>query len=63
MKLCNNVYIHLEVDTKEEDDRLFQALKGGGQIEMEISEQFWGDYFGDLIDRFGIKWMISSPAA
>jgi uncharacterized glyoxalase superfamily protein PhnB len=27
--------------------------------------QFWGDYFGSLTDRFGINWMVnySDPGA
>jgi PhnB protein len=26
---------------------------------MPMQETFWGDYFGQLCDRFGIQWMIS----
>lgn len=61
VKFGNNMHIHIEVDTKEETDRLFNALKEGGQIGMELAEQFWGDYFGNLTDKFGVQWMISCP--
>jgi len=26
---------------------------------MALSETFWGDYFGMLVDKFGINWMMS----
>lgn len=55
----NNVYINLEPDTRAETDRLFQALSEGGKIEMAPQEMFWGDYFGSLVDRFGICWMFN----
>jgi PhnB protein len=55
----NNVYINLEPDTRGETDRLFKALGEGGTIEMALAEQFWGDYFGSLTDRFGTQWMFN----
>ena len=55
----NNVYINLEPDTRGETDRLFKALAEGGQVEMQLAEQFWGDYFGSLTDKFGMKWMFN----
>jgi PhnB protein len=55
----NNVYINLEPDTRGETDRLFTALGDGGTVEMALAEQFWGDYFGSLTDRFGTRWMFN----
>lgn len=55
----NNVYINLEPDTRPEADRLFKALADGGKVEMALAEQFWGDYFGSLTDKFGTRWMIN----
>ncbi len=55
----NNVYINLEPDTRTETDRLFKALSEGGEIEMQLQEMFWGDYFGSLTDKFGIRWMFN----
>lgn len=56
----NNVHINLEIDTREESDRLFKALSEGGEISMPMADQFWGDYFGAFTDKFGVSWMISS---
>ncbi len=55
----NNVYLSLHPDSKEEADRLFNALAEGGQVEMPMEDQFWGDYFGSLVDQFGIGWMVN----
>jgi PhnB protein len=55
----NNVYICLDPDTRAEADRLFAALSDGGEVEMGMEEMFWGDYFGSLVDKFGMRWMIN----
>ena len=55
----NNVYINLQPDTREEADALFAALSEGGVVEMPMMEMFWGDYFGSLVDKFGVQWMIA----
>ena len=55
----NNVYICLDPDTRAEADRLFASLSAGGKVEDPLQEAFWGDYFGTLVDKFGIKWMVN----
>ncbi|MGE9314165.1 VOC family protein [Niabella sp. CJ426] len=55
----NNVYLSLHPDNKEEADQLFNALAEGGKVEMPMEDQFWGDYFGSLVDKFGIGWMVN----
>lgn len=55
----NNEYIMLEPDSREEADKLFKDLSAGGKIEMEMADQFWGDYFGSVEDKYGVHWMIN----
>ena len=55
----NNVYINLEPDSRKEADRLFTTLAIGGKIEMPIQDMFWGAYYGSLVDKFGIRWMVN----
>jgi len=55
----NNFYISIQAESKEEADRLFDGLSAGGEIELEMHDAFWGDYFGMLRDKFSIRWMIS----
>lgn len=59
LKHGNNVYINLEPDTREETERLFQALSEGGAVEIALQDMFWGDYFGSCTDRFGVQWMFN----
>ncbi len=55
----NNVYIMLQPDTRAETKELFDALLVGGEIEQDLQEMFWGDYYGSLIDKFGVRWMFN----
>jgi PhnB protein len=55
----NNVYINLQPDTRDETERLFNALSAGGTVEMQLQEMFWGDYFGSCKDKFGVQWMFN----
>jgi len=55
----NNNYLSIFPESREEADRLFNALSVDGEIEMPLEEQFWGDYFGSFIDKFGVHWMIN----
>lgn len=55
----NNVYISIHPDSREEADKLFAALSEKGKIGMPMADQFWGDYFGDCTDRFGVQWMVN----
>ena len=54
----NNAYIAIFPSDRDEADRLFAALSEGGDIEMPIADQAWGDYFGSFKDRFGVMWMV-----
>ncbi|MDF0720691.1 VOC family protein [Kaistella sp. PBT33-4] len=55
----NSNYISVFTESRVEADRLFNALSEGGEVEMPMEDQFWGDYFGSFRDRFGIYWMIN----
>ena len=55
----DNISLSLTLDTKEASDRLFALLGDGGVVELPMQEMFWGDYFGMVIDKFGIEWMLS----
>ncbi|MGC4192152.1 MAG: VOC family protein [Thermomicrobiales bacterium] len=55
----NNVQICLHPDSRKEADRLYNALSDGGKADMPMADQFWGDYYGELTDKFGIKWLVA----
>lgn len=40
----------------------FDALADGGSITLALEKQQWGDWLGQLRDRFGVAWMVSIEA-
>jgi PhnB protein len=54
----NNVSLSITTGSKDDADRYFRKLSEGGKITMPMNDTFWGDYFGMLIDKYGINWMI-----
>jgi PhnB protein len=60
LKIGNNTTISLEPDTKNEADRIYNALSQGGTDCVAPHDEFWG-YWGVCLDRFGIRWMFNVP--
>jgi PhnB protein len=55
------VTLHLEVD---DADRWFErAVAAGATPTMPLSDQFWGDRYGQVRDPFGHSWSIGAPIA
>jgi len=59
VKKGDNFSLSLNTEDREEADKLFTALVDGGKITMPMASTFWGAYFGMLVDKFGIQWMVS----
>jgi len=53
-----SAYLSLGVTSDAEAERMFSALKEGGEVFMPMQETFFATRFGQLRDRFGINWMI-----
>jgi len=50
--------LHIYVDGV--DAAFDRAVQAGAQVEMPVSDQFWGDRYGKLKDPFGHKWSIAT---
>ena len=59
LKVGDNIAIMVEFENVYTAKKVFDALKEGGQISMELQETFWSKCFGVLTDKFGINWNIS----
>jgi PhnB protein len=59
LKIGNNTTICLEPDSKEETDRLFNALSAGGLDIQAPQDMFWGAYWGTCLDKYGVRWMFN----
>ncbi|MDR9416609.1 MAG: VOC family protein [Gracilimonas sp.] len=55
----NNVQLSINLDSEEEQDRIFDALADGGKITMPLEITFWGARYGMVTDKFGIRWMLN----
>ncbi len=56
----NNFSLSINVESRAEADQIFKNLSAGGMVTMPMADTFWGSYFGMLVDKFGIQWMLSA---
>jgi PhnB protein len=40
----------------------FDTLADGGSVDQPLEKAPWGDTFGMLVDRFGIRWLVNVSA-
>lgn len=55
----NNVslaFVNKDIDLVK---NVFEKLKQGGTVSMDLQETFWSKSYGSLKDQFGIEWQIS----
>ena len=38
---------------------IFPKLARGGKVNSELKVEFWGSLYGDLTDKFGLRWMLN----
>jgi PhnB protein len=48
----------LSPDSNEATDELFAKLSAGGSEIDPLRIEMWGDYYGSLVDKFGVRWMF-----
>jgi PhnB protein len=62
-RVGNNTTLCLDVDSKEEADRLYHSLSEGGSEGSPMADMPWGAYWGVILDRYGIRWMVNHTPA
>ena len=40
-------------------ESVFARLAEGGEVTLPLAKQAWGDYYGQVTDRFGVSWMVN----
>ena len=55
----NHFAILVHCESLQEQQQLFAALGENGEVNMPLQDTFWGARFGELTDRFGIRWMLN----
>ena len=61
LNVGNNLKISITTDERSEGERLFNALSQEGTVKVPFGDSFWGSFYGSLIDKFGIHWLIEVP--
>jgi PhnB protein len=63
----NDFYaLMVQCESQIEIDSIFAKLSEGANITQPLMDSFWGSRFGNLTDKYGIKWMFnweSKPTA
>ncbi len=55
----NNIAISLSGDDVDALRGYWEKLSAGGNIQMQLEKQMWGDTFGMCTDKFGLPWMVN----
>ena len=54
----NNVSITLNYNAKDEMKKVFERLREGGEVHMELGETFFSKQYGFLSDKYGFMWQF-----
>lgn len=54
----NNISPTIGIKDVDEIRTLFDALKEGGEVGMELQKTFFSDLYGMVTDKFGITWQL-----
>ncbi|GAA2087680.1 MULTISPECIES: glyoxalase/bleomycin resistance/extradiol dioxygenase family protein [Brevibacterium] len=50
-------------DSPERARAIIEAfVAGGGEVNLPFDRAPWGDWYGQVFDRFGVMWSLSVPA-
>jgi PhnB protein len=54
-----DMYMSLSGDDEAELSGYFEKLSVGGTVGEPLKKAPWGDTFGMVIDKYGVKWMVN----
>ena len=53
------ITVSLSGNEQDELRGYWERLADGGTVTLPLDQSPWGDSFGQLVDRFGIAWMVN----
>ncbi|MED3865061.1 VOC family protein, partial [Priestia megaterium] len=59
----SQVTVAISIDSIEKSKEVFEKLKEDGQVGMPLQETFWSPSYGQVTDKFGVTWQISTQLA
>lgn len=58
-KKASNGHLLLELDSKEEINRIYSELSRKGSVQYELQKTFWGAYHAVVTDCYGNTWGLN----
>ena len=59
IKVGSAISLMLYCTSEVEIRSVYPKLAAGGTVNSELKIEFWGSLYGDITDRFGIRWMLN----
>lgn len=59
-QLGNQVTIAITINNVKKSEELFEKLLEGGKEVMALQETFWSPSYGQVTDKFGVSWQVST---
>lgn len=59
-QIGSQVTIALTLSDAKKAEEVFAKLQDGGQVIMALQETFWSPLYGQLTDKFGVTWQVST---
>jgi PhnB protein len=54
----DNINPTVNVEDKDEVTRIFNELKDGGEVFMELQKTFYSEWYGMVKDKYGVIWHV-----
>lgn len=61
-QLGSQVTIAVNISNVEKSNEVFDKLQEGGRVDMPLQATFWSPSYGQVTDKFGITWQVSTLA-
>ena len=58
----NRFNISISTGSEAETEHIYSGLLAGGKIAMPLENTFWGAYFGMVVDKYDVQWMVTYDA-
>ncbi|MFD2043604.1 VOC family protein [Ornithinibacillus salinisoli] len=56
----SQITIAISIDNVEKSKEVFGVLEESGTVGMPLQETFWSPSYGQVTDKFGITWQVST---
>lgn len=56
----DQVTIAVMINNIDKTKEVFEKLQDGGKVTMPLQETFWSPSYGQVTDKFGISWQVST---